>query len=584
MPPGSSSHRRRFVGRLGAAGIATVAMLAAAQPAWCQAPAVFRPNAGTILNVFSPPTERPSLPSLALPEPADDMPAATDSGARVRIYSVELEGVTLLPAADVEAQLAGLIGQEASLDDLRMAAARVTALYRERGFFLARAYVPAQQINGGGVRIAVLEGRYDRVEAGGSARFDGAAVEKTLAAQGVAAGQPIERHALERSLILLERKTRVPATALLQPGASRGSSSLQVDAPSRALFGGSLGADNIGSEYTGQVRSTASLQVNSPLGIGDLGDFWFAYSSGASAVFASYQVPVGHDGLTLGASHSYYRYELCCEFAALDRDGDATVTGIQLRYPLLLGQRVLLQVGLGFDRKRLTDTWASGDLADRQIRVAVFSLDGIAAVLHGQVRYRAALASGDLEIVGPPDLVELDAATVATAGQYSKLSGEVEILHPLTDRSFLNLRLSGQVASRNLDSSEKFLLGGYNGVRAYPEGEAAGDRAWLARIDWVLPLRFAAVPGSAAVRTFVDSGALWLVESTRGGLADPGISNHYSLSGAGLGFDWNLPRGIALSAYVATRIGDNPARAASGGDVGNDDGRTRGWVGAQWVF
>ena len=42
------------------------------------------------------------------------------------------------------------------LAELRDLADRVTDLYRQRGFLLARAYVPAQAIEGGTVEIAVL--------------------------------------------------------------------------------------------------------------------------------------------------------------------------------------------------------------------------------------------------------------------------------------------------------------------------------------------------------------------------------------------------------------------------------------------
>jgi len=586
MQTWSERCRRRPNRRYGVGCLSVAALLAAAAPAWSQsrAPSVFRPDAGTILNLYAPPTNAPVLPSSALPKPADDMPAAAASDARVRIYSFEIEGVTLLPKADVEAQLAGLIGQEASLEDLRLAAARVTALYREHGYFLARAYVPAQRINGGGVRIAVLEGRYDRVEASGSTRLGSAQVEKTLVAQGVVPGEPIERKPLERSLILLEQRAGAPAKAVLQPGASIGTSSLQIDAPPGPLFSSALGVDNFGNKYTGQRRSIASVQLNSPFGIGDFGDLWVAYSSGARAAFASYQVPIGHDGLTLGASYSDYSYELCCEFAALDRAGDAAVAAVQVLYPVLLSQRALLHAGVTVESKRLTDTWAGGDLEDRQLNVAVVSLDGVAAALTGQVRYQVALTSGDLNLEGPPDFIASNAATVDTAGRYSKVEVVVEFFHPLGVRSFLNFRLSGQTTNRNLDSAEKFLLGGYNGVRAYPEGEAAGDEALLARLEWVRPLHFSAMPGQAAVRAFVDTGAVRLVHDTRGGLADPGIPNNYSLSGAGLGFNWDLPRGFSLSAYVATKIGDNPGRSADGNDADGENSSTRGWVGAQWAF
>ncbi|UWX04275.1 ShlB/FhaC/HecB family hemolysin secretion/activation protein [Pseudoxanthomonas sp. NC8] len=200
------------------------------------------------------------------------------------------------------------------------------------------------------------------------------------------------------------------------------------------------------------------------------------------------------------------------------------------------------------------------------------------------MRYRLAASSGDLRINGPVEYILANAATINTGGRYARFRGEAEQTLPLADWNFLSVRVSGQLASRNLDSSEKFILGGFNGIRAYPEGEAAGDNAWLARLDWVVPLRLGRSPGAAAVRAFVDTGAVWIVDNTRGGRAAPGFRNHYSLSGAGAGFNWNLPRGFALSAYVARSIGDNPGASASGNNADGRDSDVRGWVGVEWAF
>jgi hemolysin activation/secretion protein len=588
MPIGpSADHRRgtrRQDARSGARFIAMACLAAAPATAWCQAPPAFRPNAGTVLNVYAPPGRQPELPASTLPTPAGDAAPAADHGATVRINGFELAGVSLLPLEDVQARLADLVGRDATLADLRSAAARVDELYRERGFFLARAWLPPQQIDDGIVRIAVIEGRYDGVEVSGSPRFDAARTQQTLAAQRVESGQPIERQALERGLILLEHRTGAPVTARLQPGATTGTSTLQVSTPSAALFSGSVGADNFGSRYTGQSRSTASLRLNSPLGRGDAGSLWYAHSSGADAVFVAYQAPVGHRGLMLGASYSDFSYELCCQYSALERAGDATVARVQARYPLRLSQRELLHLGLGLERRTLTDTWRGGVLDDRRLEVAILSLDGIAATEAGQLRYWIALSGGEVDLRGPASVAIANAATIDTAGHYGKLRGQVEWSHPLGRRSFLDLRLSGQFASRNLDSAEKFLLGGYDGVRAYPEGEAAGDEALLARVEWVWPLTLAALPGEASVRGFVDGGAVWIAKDLRGGAADPGIANQYSLSGTGLGLNWRMPRGLSLSAYVATRLGDNPGRSANGNDADGRDSRTRGWIGAEWAF
>ena len=50
-------------------------------------------------------------------------------------------------------------GSELSLADLQAMAARITKHYRSRGFFVAQAYLPAQDIRDQEVTIAVSEGR-----------------------------------------------------------------------------------------------------------------------------------------------------------------------------------------------------------------------------------------------------------------------------------------------------------------------------------------------------------------------------------------------------------------------------------------
>lgn len=581
-----SHHPATFVTQ-GVAHLSLLSFAFVAGAAWSQVPGGFRPNAGTIVNIYTPPTEGPTLPELKLPLPPTEMQAPEAGGPRIAVTRVDLQGATQIPEDDLQAAVADLVGSDATLADVQRAAARITAVYRQRGYFLARAYVPAQEIRDGVVRIAVLEGTYGRVDAAGSPRLDEARVAAALAAQGIAGGRPIEQGALERSLILIEDKSGAPATALLQPGATLGTSDLKVDAPGGAPYAGTLGADNYGNRYTGQGRATASLSLNSPSGIGDRANLWLAYSTGATAAFASYQLPVGQDGLSVGASAAYYRYELCCQFADLERTGDATVGGIQLRYPLVLRQNAVHFAGLSLETKRLNDNIAAGIRElddDKRVKVAVLSFEGAAAMGAGQLRYRVALSGGDLDLKGSPESIRINEATIDTAGGFGKLWGQVEFLQPVAGGSFLSLRLSGQNASRNLDSSEKFLLGGFNGVRAYPEGEAPGDNAWLARLDWVVPIASKAIPGRAAVRAFVDSGGVWLVDNVRGGVASPGFENHYSLSGIGVGFNWALPQGIALTAYVATALGGNPGASVSGNNADGKSNSTRAWIGVEWAF
>src|SRR5690606_5463479 len=62
--------------------------------------------------------------------------------------------------------------QGLTIGQLQLIADEITRYYREKGFFLARAVIPAQEVVDGVVLIRVLEGRLGDVKAQGNARYD----------------------------------------------------------------------------------------------------------------------------------------------------------------------------------------------------------------------------------------------------------------------------------------------------------------------------------------------------------------------------------------------------------------------------
>ena len=76
-------------------------------------------------------------------------------------------------------------------------------------------------------------------------------------------------------------------------------------------------------------------------------------------------------------------------------------------------------------------------------------------------------------------------------GTYVKLEAELSAVQRLGHASDFLVKVAGQKASRNLDSSEEFYLGGPNGVRAYAQGEGAGDEGLLstAELRWHAPVQ-----------------------------------------------------------------------------------------------
>ena len=130
-------------------------------------------------------------------------------------------------------------------------------------------------------------------------------------------------------------------------------------------------------------------------------------------------------------------------------------------------------------------------------------------------------------------------------GTYAKLEAEATAVQRLGNMTDFLVKVSGQMASRNLDSSEEFYLGGPNGVRAYAQGEGTGDEGFLgtAELRYHTPLR------GLTLSTFYDIGTVRVSKGYE--LVD----NDVTLRGWGIGAAYNNPGDWFARLDYARRIG-----------------------------
>jgi hemolysin activation/secretion protein len=140
---------------------------------------------------------------------------------------------------------------------------------------------------------------------------------------------------------------------------------------------------------------------------------------------------------------------------------------------------------------------------------------------------------GDLDI-NDAEARNTDARGGRTAGGFGKITIDLDRVQSFTPNLKVSLSLSGQLANKNLDSSEDFFLGGANGVRAYPRGEGAGDEGvkLTTELMWRVPKWSRQNYGFSLVN-FYDFG--W-VRINRDPYDD--AVNQRSLAGCGLGTIW----------------------------------------------
>ena len=235
------------------------ALVAGAEPAASALAQVMPPDIGTTIREIQqtrpevPPQRRPSLEVDQPARPA--LQAAPD--VRFPVERFRITGATAF-SAELLSLLRDFQGRDLGLADLEQAAARITAFYRERGYLVARAYVPAQEIKDGEVEIAVLEGRFGKLELRNTSRLSDELARDTLSE--AASGAVIRQAPLERELLLLKDLAGVDSAATLKPGEEVGTSDLVVDITPTRTFTGTLEADNYGNRYTGRSASAAAWQ------------------------------------------------------------------------------------------------------------------------------------------------------------------------------------------------------------------------------------------------------------------------------------------------------------------------------------
>lgn len=225
------------------------------------------PNAGQAmrdLEATQPALPEPPAPELDLPAKPPSAPAqAPDtSGIRLQVNDFVIVGNQVFSNETLQAELADLKGQELDLNQLRAAAERLTTYYQNQGYMLARAFLPAQDIEDGVVRIEVMEGRYGRIQVNNQSRALNSVISGPLSS--LQSDTAVRSDDLERSLLLLSDLPGVRVKGTLSAGEQRGTTDLLVNAQPGPWASGTLEADNFGGYYTGEYRLGAASTSTIP--------------------------------------------------------------------------------------------------------------------------------------------------------------------------------------------------------------------------------------------------------------------------------------------------------------------------------
>ena len=517
------------------------------------------PSAGSQIQQIPPsPIPQNTAPETRIEQGAAPATVASDQ-IKIPVNSLHVTGQTVYSEAKLVALTGFKPGSKLSMAELQAMALKIANFYRTNGYFVAQAYLPPQEIKDGAVTIAVIEGQYGKITLRNQSKLSDSQANGML--DGLNSGDTITAAPLESRLLLLSDIPGVNVKSTLVPGASVGASDLLVDVTPGRPVSGSIDADNAGNRYTGENRIGATVNFNNLAGHGDVASFCVLTSGqGLNYARASYQMQFGK--ATAGVAYSWLNYKLGKEFAYLHANGTARIASVFARYPLIRSRNNNLNVQLAYDDKTFQDKIdLFQTVTDKKAHVLMTSLYGDhrdSLWGGGGTAYSLTWSSGDIDIQTPAAR-DLDAATARSNGHFDKLGFSAMRLQNVTQTVSLYAGINGQIASKNLDISEKMELGGMNAVRAYPEGEAYGDEGYVLTLEVrkLLPKFSERQIGQMHLIGLVDTGTVTLHKNPW-----DAAPNHRTLSGAGVGFTWADTNNFMVRTYYAFKLGNEGATSA----------------------
>ncbi|MDR0580290.1 MAG: ShlB/FhaC/HecB family hemolysin secretion/activation protein [Campylobacteraceae bacterium] len=509
--------------------------------------AVFLLSAGCIfgydadgIDSAKPPVE-PQTKAQELTIIQNEEKFALDGGGKIYIKDFEIEGT--LEGESLEEITASYKNKELGMRGINELNAKIIQYYKSRGYPMANALVPKQNIQNDILKIIVIIGRYGAVSYVNESPVRDFVIQNTLE-RTLKKGGYITSSLLERAMLLTgDMSGAALPKVTITAGEEFGTSDFDFEFDAVERFGGYITGDNYGSRLTGKQRLSIAFDVNSPFGLGDKVSFGGVQSKGADLQDGrvSYIFPVFSNGIKGEISAEKTDYELGQEYKDLEAVGTAKVLSFALSYPVIRTQFENLYAKAGYAKKEMKDNIkVLGNTIPKEIDVTSFSLsyERYTTLFGLNTFYTVGtnMNFGSLKITDEKEK-ELNKKGINTLGSYAKadisLLGSIALSDVLTLSG--NLKIQKALNNKNLDGSEQISLSGTSGVGAYPDSEYSADNGYVigAELSYKLP-EFVGITHNAGV--FFDIGRGIAEENSPASaknrmLADIGLSYHIRYKG-----------------------------------------------------
>lgn len=478
------------------------------------------PSAGAQSNTAAP----SSKPDVAAPDPTFD------------ILEFVVEGNRVLEPLAIERAVYPFLGPRRLIRDADAARAALEKAYHSAGFLTVTVDVPEQQVENGIVRLAVTEGRVERLRVSGARYYDQGYIRARVPslAPGAVPDFPKAQEELEQ----ISRSQDRRVTPILRPGRAPGTVEVELKVEDRLPLHANVELNNRRSANTSALRLGGGIRYDNlwqrdhSIGL----QFQTAphETDDVKVLSATYAMPFGPRGAQL----VMYAVESRSDVASLGSVnviGDGTILGLRWVRPLRGTADFFHSLSLGLDRKDFRESVVllGADSVNTPITYAPLAVQYNATWL-GERRKTSFAASSTLGVRGLLGNDDEEFSNKRFNARSNFVALKLDFSHERWSKSGWGVigRLDLQLADQPLISNEQFSAGGAESVRGYFENEAQGDDGVRLGFELHTPpflVVDAKSGGGLTALAFIEAASLRVQDPL------PGQRSHFDLASAGLG-------------------------------------------------
>lgn len=389
-----------------------------------------------------------------------------------------------------------------SLDDVKKIVETVNEEYKSKGYLTSRAYIPAQDVKEGTLKIGLFEGKVGSLIAAENTLTTKEYIETYL---NIPSGSVLNVSEVEKKVLLFNAGNDAKARVALQAGKEKGTTDIEtiVEDPQRVQM--TAFTDNAGQKETGYYRGGVfasargiipSDMIRDQLNIGGVG------STGSKSFFGSYAITEPFWGTTWTLGTDWSDTDIVGgDLRGLDIEGNFYNYYLSVKKPVWVTEQSVTNLSLTGAIKKGATYISEFKTQETNTDTLTGALDNLYFFNRGYLYNQVAATRAARINVGESKF------------WHYNYMGEAQV--GFLEVWAINVKGRAQYSKDDfLPSSDQFQVGGVNSVRGYPEGMLVGDSGFslMNEVKRELQVKIPKVQRTE-VFTFYDIGKAYSAES-----------------------------------------------------------------------